>query len=101
MKHSLTVIAILAAIVPAFGQGTVFVSNHIGDNLNAPVYYSFGAESGPADARFLGQLFGGPVGGMLGAVGAPLPFRSEPAAVPGLQFLALRARFAPRQAARD
>lgn len=28
-------------------------------------------------------------------------FRSEPAAVPGLQFLALRARFAPRQAARD
>jgi hypothetical protein len=72
MKHTLaTAFAALLLAASSYGQGTLFFSNKHG-TVDAPVLADAGGKiSGP---NYMAQLYAGPVGGALAAIGDPAPF---------------------------
>lgn len=71
-------LGVLLAVAPAWGQGTINFSTKITGQVDAKVSVAVaGGAMEPADSNFLGQLFAGPVGGTLSAIGVPVPFRSD------------------------
>lgn len=60
---------------PAVAQGTILFSTRAGGVVNAPVVYI--GDGSLADDRFRGQLYAGPLGGPLGPIGDPQPFRGD------------------------
>ncbi len=83
MKHCLVTFSALLLAASAYAQGTVNFVNRITGTLDARVFYATATDPMPADGTYQAQLFAGPVGGALAAVGAPIAFRSTPDAGKG------------------
>jgi len=83
MKHCLVTFSALLVAASTYAQGTVNFVNKITGTLDARVFYATATDPLPADASYSAQLYAGPVGGALVAVGAPIPFRSTPEAAKG------------------
>lgn len=75
MKKTILALAVAAAsIVSTFAQGTVIFNNRsIADGIDARVTFE-GTTTG-VGSSYLAQLYAGPVGGALQAVGAAIAFR--------------------------
>jgi len=75
MKKLLIVLACVAATVMVSGQGTLDVRNKVTGTLDAPIFDVDGITK-LAGAAYLAQVYAGPVGGALVAVGDAYPFRT-------------------------
>lgn len=85
MKHCLVTFSALLLAASAYAQGTVNFVNKITGTVDARVLMtpSLGATPVPADGTYQAQLYAGPVGGALAAVGDPIVFRSASEAQKG------------------
>lgn len=71
-------LGLLLAAAAAWGQGTVNFATRVTGSVDAPVFFAApGGPTLPADGRMVGQLYAGPPGGDLAAVGMAVPFRSD------------------------
>lgn len=84
MKHTLITLAAVFAAASVFAQGTVNFQTRVSGSFDAPVRYASydPSPTGPlatagADGQLWGQLYAGPAGGALAAIGAPVEFRSD------------------------
>jgi hypothetical protein len=84
MKHTLITLAALFTAATVYAQGTVNFQTQVSGSFSAPVRYQ-GYSMDPAaplatsgaDGQLWGQLYAGPSGGALTAIGAPVEFRSD------------------------
>jgi hypothetical protein len=84
MKHTIIALAALFTAATVYAQGTVNFQTQVSGSFSAPVRYA-GYSTDPAaplatagaDGQIWGQLYAGPVGGALAAIGAPVEFRSD------------------------
>ncbi|MHB8521556.1 MAG: PEP-CTERM sorting domain-containing protein [Limisphaerales bacterium] len=73
MKKLITVAAFLVATMGAYAQGTVSFGNlNSQAGINAPVFDADGVTK--LNNTFMAQLYAGPVGGSLAAIGSPVAF---------------------------
>jgi hypothetical protein len=68
-------IVCVATVPSSRAQGTLVFSTKASTAVDARVYQSDGIT--PVDGNFWGQLYAGPPGGQLAAVGVPVQFRSD------------------------
>jgi hypothetical protein len=73
MKHIVLTLSALLAAASVYAQGTVNFATRVSGSLDAPVTYN-GAK---ATGAVWGQLYAGPAGGALAAIGVPVEFRSD------------------------
>jgi hypothetical protein len=76
MKQIVIAVAALMVAASAYAQGTLNFATKVTGQVDAKVLYAGTGEA--ADGTFWGQLYAGPVGGTLAAVGTPQAFRSPP-----------------------
>jgi hypothetical protein len=84
MKHTIIALAALFTAATVYAQGTVNFQTRVSGSFDGPVRYA-GYSTDPAaplatagaDSQLWGQLYAGPVGGALAAIGAPVEFRSD------------------------
>lgn len=83
MKTAITTLLGWFSVTTAFAQGTVNFANRVPGFVDARVMWDSGVEVAPVDARFVAQLYAGPVDGPLVAMGDPLVFRNNSDAAKG------------------
>jgi hypothetical protein len=79
MKQTALALSALLVAASSFAQGQLNFSNRVLPAVDAIVTYAGDATlpAGPAGNNFWGQLYAGPVGGTLAAIGAPVEFRND------------------------
>lgn len=77
MKSIVLALTALCAAGSAYAQGTINFATRVTGQVDALVSYGEpGGVATPADGTYVGQLYAGAAGGALGAIGAPVPFRT-------------------------
>jgi len=79
MKQTVLALSALLVAASSFAQGQLNFSNRVLPAVDAIVTYNGDATlpAGPAGNNFWGQLYAGPVGGALAAIGSPVEFRAD------------------------